>query len=132
MRASTKFTRVSPYLITPDLQTAGLLFANTGITRQYGAHTPLNGSTIVNSAPPQGDDDGIPSDCYLWNFTAQASPSGFLETTTFPASHQGQVTFQGDSGMPINPPNPPIHWNLTVTNRHHQSIIADRKHDSRV
>jgi hypothetical protein len=93
-------------VVVPDTQTDSGFFPNTGATKNYGAGSPANGSTLSAA-----DEDGIANDCHLWNASGKANPGGFLYDVSFPYAHQGQVHFDGSSSNPLEPPAP-ILWDM--------------------
>jgi hypothetical protein len=76
--------------VTPALQQSSGLFMGVGQTRNYGAGSPANGSTLSSA-----DEDGVASDCLLWNWSASGSTSGYNHQVSYPASQRGQVRLWG-------------------------------------
>ncbi len=95
--------------VTPDMQSSSAFFQSTGETRNYGAGSPANGSTLSAS-----DEDGVAYDCLLWNNAGKANPA-FSHNESYPSATQGQVHFWGSSANPLEDPRATIDWDVTTT-----------------
>ncbi len=106
--------------LVPDTQQAYGFDPSTTETKNYGYGSPANGVTLSNA-----DEDGSGGDCYLYNDSGNASPSGFQRNTAFPASHQGQLQFYGSAADPLEYQWFDIQWNETTTiNTNNPSIMT--------
>jgi len=94
--------------ITPDLQQSSGFFQDTGQSRNYGANSPRNGSTLSSL-----DEDGIPNDCFLWNAAGKATPA-FSHDESYPYAHQGQVHYSGSSANPLESQSATITWDMRI------------------
>jgi len=93
--------------IDPDIQQSSGFFPGTGQTRNYGAYSPKNGSTLSSL-----DEDGIANDCYLWNASGQAPTTGIAYDVSYPYPHQGQVHFDGSASNPLESSWAAIQWDM--------------------
>jgi hypothetical protein len=84
--------------ITPDSRQSSGFFQDTGQTRNYGAGSPANGSTLSSL-----DEDGIQYDCHLWNDAAKATPA-FSHDESYPSATEGQSHFTGSAANPLENP----------------------------
>ena len=82
-------------------------FPDTGQTRNYGAQSPKNGSTLSSL-----DEDGVANDCYLWNNSGKASTSGLLYDVSNPYAHQSQVHYDGSASNPLESQLGAIQWDM--------------------
>ncbi|HXZ80065.1 MAG TPA: hypothetical protein VEG30_09060 [Terriglobales bacterium] len=114
-------------LIIPDLQTYSGFFKGVGQSRNYGAGSPANGSTLSAA-----DEDGIPNDCHLWNASGFADTSSMGLVTSFPYAHQGQVEYSGAAQNPLESTYAPITWDmrtvLDTTNPQSPTAYANYNH----
>ncbi len=92
--------------VTPDMQSSSGFFQDTGETRNYGAGSPANGSTLSAA-----DEDSVALDCLLWNQSGKATP-GFSHDETYPYLHQGQVHYSGAASNPLEDRYAPITWDM--------------------
>src|SRR5260370_6631857 len=91
-------------------QQAGIPLHDASQTRAYGAFSPVNGYTLSN-----GDEDGVPWDCFLWHGSGYADMSGLAENVTFPYPTQAQVQLWGSAANPLdNVPGATIKWFVNV------------------
>jgi hypothetical protein len=101
--------------------------AQTGPTRNYGYGSPVNGtalssypltSDIYNGAYGGADEDGVASDCYLWNATGHASTGNMNSSPTITyLPSAAQVEFSGLAQNPLEPSvgtKPAIAWDMIV------------------
>ncbi|MBV9954729.1 MAG: hypothetical protein JOZ70_05735 [Pseudolabrys sp.] len=86
------------------------LIASAGQSRNYGYGSPLNGSTLSIL-----DEDGIPSDCFLWNAAGTASTANWHYDLTYPTSTQGQVHYYGTASNPLESSAAAIAWDMRTT-----------------
>jgi hypothetical protein len=93
-------------IIVASQQSFGF-FPATGQTRNYGADSPKNGSTLSSL-----DEDGVANDCYLWNNAGQAPTNAMLYDTSFPYATQGQVHFDGSASNPLESQKAAIQWDM--------------------
>jgi hypothetical protein len=83
------------------------VFPDVGQTRNYGAFSPANGSTLSNA-----DEDQVAADCYLWNLSDYADKSNINADVTFPYSTQGQGHTYGTASNPLESPIAKISWDV--------------------
>jgi hypothetical protein len=86
------------------------LFKDTGKTKQYAYGSPANGTTLSYL-----DEDGISSDCHLWNQTGQASYSGFTYGTSSGGTNLGALEFIGSASNPLETTLAAISWDMITT-----------------
>jgi len=110
--------------VVPDKQVSNNFFANTGATRNYGAGSPANGSTLdSNAATPDiydgpytgADEDNTPYDCRLWNEKGQADTAQMQSHSVSFSGHQAVVTLSGLGQDPLEPKLGGIKWNASIS-----------------
>jgi hypothetical protein len=85
----------------------GPFWNDPGQTRNYGYHSPANGSTLSSA-----DEDGVANDCYLWNQSGYADNSNWVYDLSIPYSTQGQVHYSGTGSNPLESSFARIAWDL--------------------
>jgi hypothetical protein len=120
--------------ITPDTRRSFGFYKNTGTTVNYARTgclttvppgncppSPVNGLTLSDQLPPNGDNDGVEKDCYLWNESSPPNPTiamGYYELF-YPdlPLHQGSVEFVGSVRNPLEDLSVlgPIQWDMVTT-----------------
>jgi hypothetical protein len=85
----------------------GPFWHDPGETRNYGHGTPKIGTTWSTA-----DEDGIGSDCYLWNASGHADNSNWIYDLTVPNQTQGQVHFSGTGSNPLETWLARIAWDM--------------------
>jgi len=111
--------------VVPDKQFYDNFVPNAGPTRNYGAGSPLNGSTL-SSAPATSDiyngqyvgndEDNIQFDCTLWNDRGKADLSTMQgRFVSFPTGNQAQINLNGLGQDPLEFKIGGIKWNANIT-----------------
>jgi hypothetical protein len=85
-------------------------FPMTGLTKQYGYGSPANGASLSAR-----DEDNVPHDCYLWNWTAQAPYSNFSYTPLNEGTNLGALQLSGSASNPLETTLAAISWNMITT-----------------
>jgi hypothetical protein len=102
----TTYRATEQLQVIPDLQQSSNFFNDIGESRNYGAGSPANGSTLSSL-----DEDGIANDCYLWN-NAKKTPQPTTYDVTYPFAHQGQVHYVGSVYNSLESSAATITWDM--------------------
>lgn len=96
----------------PYPATRSQLINSVGQIRNYGAFSPVNGSTLS-----QADEDNVPNDCYLWNQADYTDMSGMFGdlTVTGSTSESGNAHFDGTASNPLENSTAKTAWDMRVT-----------------